>query len=267
VQPFTSRQAKSVPLSIWIGGRPRTQTQPRARLLCFAHAGGGSSFFQPWRQAFGDDVEICPIVLPGREIRLGERRYNRLEDLMEPMLDGLMPFLDVPYGVFGHSLGSIIAFEFARKAAARGRKPELLAVSGRRAPHLRARRSPRYQLDDANLLAVVAEFGGTAAAVLEDRELMKLFLPILRDDFAMNETYAPLPGRPLSCDIVAVTGDADKEVREEELVAWREVTTGAFEHHVLAGGHFYMQPDPRALLDIMRAALTRHGISRPFVTC
>uniref|UniRef100_UPI003BEEC1AB thioesterase domain-containing protein n=1 Tax=Burkholderia arboris TaxID=488730 RepID=UPI003BEEC1AB len=232
----------------WIGGRPRNADTATTRLFCFSHAGGGTALYTPWRNAFGPEVDVCPVLLPGREARMRERAYRRMEDLIDPLVDALMPYLDRPFSLFGHSMGSIVAFEVARRAAGLGRAPRSLLVSGRRAPHLRSPRAPVHGLDDAAFTDAIAELGGTPEEVLRDRGIFQTFAPSLRADFELNERYTPLIGPPLACEIVAFSGDRDPQVTEAELLAWREVTSGPFSHHLLDGNHFYLQASPAPLL-------------------
>jgi surfactin synthase thioesterase subunit len=241
--------------SRWIAGRRRPEATLRSRLFCFAHAGGGSALFARWRSAFGDDVEVCPIVLPGREARINEPGFRRMEDLIDPLVESLVPSFDLPFAMFGHSMGAVVAFEVARRATALGRPLHVLMVSSRRAPHLRARNPPVSRLDDRAFLEAVGRLNGTPAELLEDEQVMRNFLPGLRADFELNDTYAPLPGRRLRCDLVAFMGDCDPEVAEFELQAWREVTSGRFQHHVLGGDHFYLLPPPGMLLDLVSGYL------------
>jgi surfactin synthase thioesterase subunit len=243
----------------WIAARRSTALAPRSRLFCFPHAGGGSALFAPWLAAFGDDVEVCPVVLSGREARMNEPPARRMEDVIDLLVEGLASRFNRPFAMFGHSVGSVVAFEAARRATALGRPPYLLIVSGRRAPHLRARRPPLHRLDDRALLDAVGRLNGTPAEVLADDALMRLFLPSVRADCELNDTYVPLVGRPLGCDLVAVMGRSDPEVDESELLAWREVTSGRFRHHVLGGDHFYFRARPQPLLALVGGYLAGGG--------
>jgi surfactin synthase thioesterase subunit len=186
---------------------------------------------------------------------MNERGYRRMEELIDPLMEALIPNFNRPFAMFGHSLGSIVAFEVARRASALDRPPSGLIVSGRRAPHLRARRGPVHLADERGVLDAVERLNGTPIEVLRDQALMRAFLPSLRADFELNETYVPLPGRPLRCDMAACMGAEDPEVDESELIAWREATSGHFRHHVLKGDHFYLQSRPEPLLEIIRKHL------------
>lgn len=197
------------------------------------------------------------MMLPGGEGRRNEQGFRRMEDLINPLVEGLTPSFNLPFAMFGHSLGAIVAFEVARCATALGHPPHVLMVSGRRAPHLRSRHPPMHLLEDLAFLREIGRLNGTPVEVLEDSDLMRFFLPSLRAEIELNETYVPLLGRPLQCDLIAFMGYSDPQVREEELLAWREVTSGKFRHHVLDGDHFYLHRRPDEMLRLVRGYLGR----------
>ncbi|MDU0291027.1 thioesterase II family protein [Saccharothrix longispora] len=228
----------------------------RVLLLCFAHAGGGTTGFRPWREPLGPEIAVWPVLLPGRESRLREPAHRRMATLVPELVDALAPALDRPYALFGHSTGAVVAYEAARALVARGVDPPVrLFASGRRAPHLPARHGPRHDLPEAAFLTALAGLGGTAPELLAEPGLARLFVPALRADFELNETYVPLPGPALTCPVSAMTGDADPEAHVDELAAWRDVTRGAFSLRTFAGDHFYLRGAPPALMRAVREDL------------
>ncbi|RKT17082.1 medium-chain acyl-[acyl-carrier-protein] hydrolase [Streptomyces sp. 1114.5] len=245
--------------SAWLpGGAGAAGEGAAVRLFCFAHAGGGASAYRPWRAAAPPGVEVRPVVLPGRESRVRELPFRRVEQLLDPLCEALEPFLDRPYAFFGHSLGSLLAYEVARRfSAGPGRGPELLVVSGRRAPRLPTDRRLFSTLPDAEFLAAMAGLGGTPPEVLGEPQLLNLMLPTLRADFELNETYRPLAGPRLRCPIAAYMGADDPEVSAPELLAWSGETTGEFTMRVLPGGHFYLKDEPDDVLGAVRQDLAR----------
>jgi medium-chain acyl-[acyl-carrier-protein] hydrolase len=219
-------------------GRPGA----RARLFCFAHAGGGPAFFRGWRDAFAPHFELCTIVLPGRDGRRREPPLTRMDQVIEPLFAALRGLADKEFALFGHSMGAAIAYELARRFTASSIGPPLrLLVSGRRAPHLPARRRSFYDLPDGEFLRVIGAMNGTPPEVLHDDGLLKLFLPCLRADFELIETWAPSPGPPLTCPVSAFAGDADPEVQPAELAGWNRVTRAEFRSRMFAGDHFYLR--------------------------
>ncbi|MFB6888420.1 thioesterase II family protein [Kitasatospora sp. NPDC056327] len=245
--------------SRWLAGDPRVAVEPDAvRLFCFAHAGGGAAAYRPWRPALAPAVDVRAVVLPGRESRVRELPYYRIEQLLDPLCEALEPHLDRPYAFFGHSLGSILAYEAARRlSTGPGRGPELLIVSGRRAPRLPTDRRSFSDLPDAEFLAAMAELGGTPAEVMGQEQLLNLLLPTLRADFELHESYRTLPGPALRCPVAAYMGAADSEVDRAELLGWHAETTGEFTLRVLPGGHFYLRDAANAVADAVRQDLAR----------
>lgn len=225
----------------WLRMNPSAQGAP-LRLFCFAHAGGGAAFFSRWEKILGPQIEICRVALPGREARRQEKPYTQMRDLIEPLFAALEPFMDQAFALFGHSMGAALAYEVARRCEAHGKQGlRHLFISGRRAPHLPARRRPFYNLPKEEFLTMLQSLSGTPEAVMSEQGLIDLFLPCLRADFELIETYVPLPGQKLATNISAYCGDLDPEVECSELSAWRHCTSGSFTSRIFHGHHFYLQ--------------------------
>ena len=121
----------------------------RLRLFCLPYAGGGASFYRPWIERLAPDVHVHPVQLPGREARLREHAFERIEPLIASLADVLGAHLDRPFALFGHSMGALIAFELARELRRRQAPvPVRLLVSGHPAPQLPRSESTRHALPE-----------------------------------------------------------------------------------------------------------------------
>ena len=237
---------------------PRRISRPALRLFCFPFAGGGARAFQAWPDLLPREVELWVAQLPGREGRFSERAYTRLPDLVADLVRAFAPHTDGPYSLFGHSMGALIAFALARELRRAGlRGPELLMVSGCRAPQRRDTDPPMHTLPDQEFLEEIRALNGTPEAVLQNEELLQLLIPLLRADFAVCETYEYVQEAPLDCPIVAFGGDEDAEVSLEDLAAWSEQTTRGSSHQMFPGDHFYLLGDNGPLLKAISAQLDR----------
>ncbi|MFC9912517.1 thioesterase II family protein [Streptomyces sp. NPDC059862] len=245
--------------SRWLAGDAGVGTDSAAvRLFCFAHAGGGSTAYRPWRLALAPGIDVRCVVLPGREARVRELPYRRVEQLLDPLCEALEPYLDRPYAFLGHSLGSILAYETARRFTGGPHPgPGLVVVSGRRAPRLPTARQGYSTLPDAEFLSALGVLGGTPPEVLGERQLLDLLLPTLRADFELNESYRPLPGPLLRCPVAAYMGADDTEVDPPELLAWGEETSAEFTMRVFSGGHFYLKDGGNDVLGALGQDLAR----------
>lgn len=235
----------------------------RAVLFVFHHAGGAASFFHGWREhPLLADLDVCPVELPGRGRRFAEPASRTVGEL----LAGLVPALcgAVPAGrpvlLFGHSLGALVAFEAGLALQARGLPPTGLIASARRAPQLPTPAPWRHAMADEMLIGELRRLGGTRDEVLESEELLELFLPAIRADFALTETYALRAGSRIGCPVLALRGEGDLEVSAADVDAWQEVCGSRFARADLPGDHFYLS-EPSVLADILARLRCHAGLA------
>ncbi len=208
------------------------------RLFCFPFAGGGAGIFRGWHEHFPHSVAVCPVRLPGRETRLHERAFDRMELLIPVLREAIEPHLDKPFALFGHSMGAPIAFELARSLV---KRPLALLVAGARAPQLRRDHVPPPPPSDEDLIDELRRLNGIPVELLEHRDLMHLALPALRADTALYRNYVYQEGPPLDCPIRAYGGLDDERITRQHLDAWASQTTQSFDLEMFPGGHFFLQ--------------------------
>ncbi len=227
------------------------------RLFVLPNAGGAASMFRRWRGALGDEIDVCPVLLPGRESRLRETPYRRMEDLAPAVLDGIEPAMDRPFAFVGHSMGTAVAFELTRRLAAADRAmPSVLILAGRRAPHLPSRNEPIHGVDEATFIDNLRQLEGTPLEVLEHPELMALLLPMLRADFELIETYTvDDTTERLAVPFRVYGGVDDEDASPAELDAWAHLTHGDSQVEMLPGGHFFLHEDHERFLETLRRDL------------
>lgn len=232
--------------------RFRPNPQARIRLFCLPYAGGGASIFRTWPTTLPAAVELCAIQPPGRETRLREPPYTQLGPLVQRLTQAMLPYCSMPFAVFGHSLGALVGFELARQLRREQRSGPLhLFVSGRIAPQLTDPEPPIHHLPDPEFLRGVQRYNGTPEEVLHHVELMQLLLPLLRADFAINETYAYAAEEPLGCPITVFGGIHDPVVCRDQLVAWQSQTNREFTLQMLPGDHFFIHSAGTRLLQAL----------------
>ncbi|SDO23810.1 thioesterase II family protein [Pseudomonas jinjuensis] len=225
-------------------------------LFCLPYAGASAMCYARWRRRVPGWLEVRPLELPGRGSRSGEPLAGDLVGLAAQLAHELRGSLHRPYALFGHSMGSLLAYELACAIRARGLPgPRALLVSGGSAPGQRDYLRFREPRSDEQLLAELRDLQGTPAAVLEDAELMRLTLPILRADFLLCGRYRPQPSAPLDCPLHVFAGTGDRASREQ-LLAWREHAAAEFSLEMFPGDHFFIHSCESALLERMAACLS-----------
>ena len=156
-------------------------------------------------------------------------------------------------------MGGLVSFELARLLRKKYNiTPLHLFISGRRAPQIPDLEPPIHNLPEPAFIEELRRLNGTPPAVLENAELMQLFLPILKADFAVLESYIYTPEPPLSCPITVFSGLQDSEVGCDELQAWQEQTKADFNLHIFPGDHFFLHSAQSLLLEKLTKYLLHH---------
>ena len=228
--------------------------QAKLRLFCLPHAGSGAAAFYGWKRELSD-VAVCPVLLPGREMRIAEKAMDDTGAVVDALIEATREHLDRPYAIFGHSMGALLAYEWTRRICAEGiAAPAALIVSGRNAACLPVAHRELHRLsEDALVEDLRIRYGETRDKLLDEAEMREIFLPALRSDLKLVETYRYVAGAKLPCPVVAIAGREDASVSDAGLERWGELTQGEFEWRRAAGGHFYhLQEGREDLLGVVR---------------
>ncbi|WP_017572827.1 thioesterase II family protein [Nocardiopsis halotolerans] len=231
-----------------------------ARLLCFPHAGGGANFYFPVSRALSPGTDVLAVQYPGRQDRMSESPLTDIHALADHVTEAVIPWTDRPLVLFGHSMGSLVAFEVARRLQDRGVRPRALFVSARRPPHLHREPADGDLSQDA-LVRAMKELNGTDSSLLDDPTILDMIMPSLRGDFQAVRDYRYRPSPRLACPLVALSGDSDPWMDAGEIHGWRDHTSAEFRSKVLPGDHFYLVQHPETVLSLITEWLSPpHGI-------
>jgi surfactin synthase thioesterase subunit len=234
---------------------PAPRPHAAVRLFCLPYAGAGTAIFHAWPAGTDPRIEVNAVRLPGRESRVMERPDFTVTEVAAQISERAG---EVPFALYGHSMGGLLGFEVVRTLRDAGaRLPVRLYVGGSGAPD-----SPRSglfsgvsRMSDAELLARVAEGGGAPGEVLADPDLVELVLPALRGDLSWVDGYVYRAGTPLPTPITAFAGTTDQLAPPEAVERWSAHTVGGFTRHDVAGGHFFLNENRSGLLEPLVADL------------
>ncbi|MCG8312642.1 MAG: thioesterase domain-containing protein [Pseudomonadales bacterium] len=210
------------------GGRPDSN-KPR-RLFCLPPAGAGPSLYFPWLDLEPDDIEICPISLPGKEDRMREPLAESVQSLAKSIAADLIDYLDKPYALFGYSMGALLSYEVALLFKLLGQPtPDYFITLGARAPNTEFNfEQPLHQLEKENFRRTLIEIGGTPKEIIENEDAMAIFEPVLRNDFRISETYRRDTVLPLDCPIQAIHCRDDVLIEKSQVTRWNQYTNNRF---------------------------------------
>ena len=237
----------------------RTDRDADFRLFCLPYAGGGSTLFRSWPAQL--EFDVLAVELPGRGRRFAEPCAVQMDEIVEPLLKAMAPYLDRPFGFYGHSLGAMISFELSHACRRElGLEPELL-ITAASVPPRREPKRDRSGPDDDAIKQRLRLAGGTPPEALENKELMALLMPTLKGDFALIDGYYSRQTSKLSCRLTAIAGADDPLFPPSTVNAWAAETSGEFRRFVLPGGHFFMRESESALLSLLAALVDQQQAS------
>jgi medium-chain acyl-[acyl-carrier-protein] hydrolase len=232
------------------------------RLFCLPYAGGSVYTYTNWRRSLAGVAETYPLQLPGRGTRMLEPAFTSLPALLKSLESALLPHLDRPFAIFGHSMGAMIAFELARVLEkSYSLRSQHLFFSGRLPPQLAQNSGPAYDLPTPQFISELRLLEGTPDEILNNQELMALVLPVLRADLQLVQTYQHVPGEPLNSPITVLGGRQDSTTPASKLGTWAAMTRSSCSVRIFPGNHFFLNQFRSAVINVVSSTLSRASVA------
>ena len=247
------------------------------RLFCFPFAGGGAATFRPWIGHLDPRIELVAIEPPGRQTRIDEPPIRDIATFVQRLVPALIPFTDKPFAVYGHCLGALTLFETVRALIGEyGLAPVHVFVSGARTPDELHRHQdfetkllerllrlpgysvfePIYRQRDEVFAEAILEFNVVATgSFLDDPELRRLILPIIRAEFEMSSKYRHIAGEPWDVPITCLTGIHDAYVSPANARSWSRFTRRSFQLFMVDTEHFLVVDDDQFVIRVVNREL------------
>ncbi|MFS4447856.1 thioesterase II family protein [Maribacter sp. 2307UL18-2] len=230
----------------------------KTKLFCFPYAGGSSQIYNKWKPDLNPKIELIPIELSGRGKRMNEPLYKSFKELINDVFQQVRGNLhQTPFAFFGHSLGALIAYELIQLLRKNNfPNPKHVFYSGKSVPHVETNEKVVYHLlDSIDFKREVIKLGGTPPEFFMHPELEELFLPLLKNDFKMAETYNFTgASKRYDGDITVFLGKDDQQTAEQ-CQGWNEYTSEICKIIYFNGGHFFIHTEMDKIVNIINETL------------
>lgn len=215
-------------------------------LFCLPYAGGSANIFYDWINDFFEYFDVIPIEYRGHGKRycddFCENIEETIEDVFQIITNNDSVKKNLPYFIYGHSLGSIVAAEIGRLIALETQNPpRRIFLAGTRPPHLLYKDKRYTHLKSEEFMKEIALLGQLPDEIIEDKELCEFFCEIIYNDFKLIENYNYNPEIPIpNIPYTVLSGSDDDEAPKEDMIEWRKYTSSDdFAFHQLNGNHFF----------------------------
>lgn len=232
-------------------------------LYCIPYAGASAvAAFSKWKKFIVPYIHIYPVELAGHGGRALEPRNTSIEELVDGILYDIRNKIAIrPYAIYGHSMGTLISYELLKRIKKEGLPlPKVLFISGRYPVHILNKQEGMSLLPDETFLKKIMQLGGTPQELFRSKDLLKFFLPILKNDYKIVEEYI-FDGiiERFDCDIEFFYSDNDYYTKQiSKIIEWKLYSNRNFRIHHFTGGHFFINECIESICKIINEKLNQY---------
>lgn len=225
----------------------------KARLFCFPYAGGGVAHYARWKKIIDDSIGVYAFNLPGREDLFGKPYLTDYLAFIKDAAETIAGYEDLPIILFGHSFGGLSAY-FVNLYLNQVKEiyPQHIYISARLPPKQDQLKSIASLNDEEFLNIIIERYQGMPQQILNDPDMLKLFLPIVKNDFLLYEqfpdVYKTFEEKAVENNLTTIKYDED-HLTNDTISHWNKLTKRNYEHINLPGDHFKIINDWEAIVN------------------
>jgi pyochelin biosynthetic protein PchC len=208
---------------------------------------------------------LFAVKYPGREDRFKEACAESIYDIADAVAFELKAAIpaSTPLVFFGHSMGSVVAYETAHVLSQCGRAPALLAVSAE-SPDVdddgwfASPDSPESESHQQFIAQRIAGLDPDFSEIARFPEMRDYAVALVNADIRACDDYSMTPDALDSVPVLALSGQDDPAMKPEAVNKWRAYSTGPFRSKSFPGGHFYLRNEARRVVDTLVETANLH---------
>ncbi|MGI9624139.1 MAG: alpha/beta fold hydrolase, partial [Acidimicrobiales bacterium] len=243
---------------------PRGEGSPS--LVCFPYAGGNAVNFQAVAQVLRDvQVSMYAVELPGHQLVGFDDDFVSIDEVAERVVAEVSGLSSGPVALWGHSAGSALALEVARRLEEAEREVQAVFIGGQLLGDVSTRRAHLDELtgtSDRKIVASVSAGSGYGDLEgLDATQVGHLGAAIRHDVVASNryliDRLENADGARLAAPVVVAAAKDDGAATglAERYTEWARFSDEVQCRELETGGHFFIRTEPELAASIIREFL------------
>lgn len=230
------------------------------KLICLPYAGGSAAIYTRWNNLLDSSIKLYPFELAGRGAKHNIPYYDSFQEAVDDIA-----FLiedqctQSEYAVWGHSMGSILAYELICSLQEKGIKlPVHVFFSGRYPPSVKKEDRMLHILPEDEFEREALKLGGIPEKLTRIKGLLRASLQTLRADYKLLETYSPSELKhKFDFNISVLAGNDDELASPVDMEKWKAYCGKECAFYYFDGGHFYLNKHAENITRIINETLCK----------
>lgn len=212
----------------------------KIKVFCLPYAGGNKTIYSDWLNMYSDIAEIIPLEYSGHGSRFCDELYDDAEKISYDVFESIVDRKPANYIMYGHSMGSLIAYLTGYKLENEYKyPPKALIIGGTRPPHLKYKDEALSELPKDKLIDKMVNLGQMDDEIINEPELLDLLADIFQADIKAYEKYCVDFSKKVKCPVYVATGSEDDEAPMEDMEEWKMYAEGFFTIRSFEDSHFF----------------------------
>lgn len=214
--------------------------------------------YNQWKKYLHESIELCPIELAGRGMRSKDDFYTSFEEVIDDVYDWIDKNIDdYQYSIFGHSMGSTIAYEVCCKITELNKKkPVSIYLSGRGHPDISINSIKFNLMENREFMDEIIKLGGIPEEYKNSKVLINYVLPIIKSDFKILENYTHSSKESkLDIKFNVFYGKQDSITNINDMQLWNIYTKQQCNFFEFEGNHFFINENMSEVVSAINESL------------
>lgn len=210
-------------------------------LFCMTCAGGRTTLFDDIEVALSG-LRVVKLEYAGHGVRHREPLYDDFDALVGDMFSKVRDALDGhPYGLFGYSMGAVVALEVLRRidAVHLPLPCHIFIAAHEPCTKKELQGFTRDEMDEWVKRRTIS-FGAIPDRLIDNRSFWRVYLPLYRTDYTLISQYR-FEDVTFETDVPATVFYSETDTPFEEMRLWKRYFKRSCAFYCFKGEHFFIQ--------------------------